>query len=153
MPTGLHVVAELPQFLRDVAAAGLSDAGHQAIIDAVAANLCKSLTSKNRPPLARESDVKKPADRIIQGLREAAAHARGEKVPGLKLHIPQAVDVYAVRRRTGLSQAAFSRRIGVSPGTLRNWEQGRRMPEGPARVLLALLERNPRIVEDTLGGA
>jgi putative transcriptional regulator len=97
--------------------------------------------------------VKKPADRIIQGLREAVAHARGDKVPGLKLHIPQAVDVYAVRRRTGLSQAAFSRRIGVSPGTLRNWEQGRRKPEGPARVLLALLERNPRVVEDTLGGA
>lgn len=97
--------------------------------------------------------MKKPAGRIIQGLREAVAHARGDKVPGLKLHIPQTVDVYAVRRRTGLSQAAFSRRIGVSPGTLRNWEQGRRKPEGPARVLLALLERNPRVVEDTLGGA
>lgn len=97
--------------------------------------------------------MKKPAERIIQGLREAVAHARGDKVHGIKLHIPNAVDVYAVRRRTGLSQAAFSRRIGVSPGTLRNWEQGRRTPEGPARVLLALLERNPRIVEDTLNGA
>lgn len=96
--------------------------------------------------------MKKPADRIIQGLREAAAHARGDKVPGLKLHIPRKVDVSAVRRRMGLSQAAFSSRIGVSAGTLRNWEQGRRTPEGPARVLLALLERNPQIVEDTLGG-
>lgn len=96
--------------------------------------------------------MKKPADRIIQGLREATAHARGEPVAGLKLHIPRTVNVSAVRRRTGLSQAAFSRRIGVSPGTLRNWEQGRRMPEGPARVLLALLDLNPRIVEDTLGG-
>ncbi len=96
--------------------------------------------------------MKKAADRILQGLREAAAHARGEDVPGLKLHIPRRVDVSAVRRRTGLSQAAFSRRIGVSTGTLRNWEQGRRSPDGPARVLLALLERNPRIVEDTLGG-
>jgi putative transcriptional regulator len=94
---------------------------------------------------------KRPADRIVQGLREAAAHARGEKVGGLKLHIPRRVDVSAVRHRTGLSQAAFSNRIGVSQGTLRNWEQGRRQPEGPARVLLALLDRNPRIVEDTLG--
>jgi putative transcriptional regulator len=102
--------------------------------------------------LAPENEMKKkPADRIIQGLREAAAHARGEKVGGLKLHIPRRVDVSAVRRRTGLSQAAFSNRIGVSQGTLRNWEQGRRQPEGPARVLLALLDRNPRIVEDTLG--
>ena len=64
--------------------------------------------------------------------------------------LPQTVDVATVRRRTGLSQAAFSRRIGVSPATLRNWEQGRRIPEGPARVLLALLDRNPRIVEETL---
>ena len=97
--------------------------------------------------------MKKPADRIIQGLREAAAHARGDKVPGQRLHIPQEVDVSAVRRRMGLSQAAFSSRIGVSLGTLRNWEQGRRTPEGPARVLLALLDRNPRIVEETLGGS
>jgi len=39
----------------------------------------------------------------------------------------------------------------VAQGTLRNWEQERRKLEGPARVLLALLERNPRIVEDMLG--
>lgn len=89
-------------------------------------------------------------NRIMQGLQEAVAHARGADVPGLMLHVPQTVDVAAVRRRTGLSQAAFSRRIGVSPGTLRNWEQGRRSPEGPARVLLAMLDRNPRIVEETL---
>ena len=93
----------------------------------------------------------KAAERITQGLREAASHARGEKVPGLTLHIPRAVDVSAVRRRTGLSQAAFSRQIGVSTGTLRNWEQGRRSPEGLARVLLAMLARNPRIVEEMLG--
>ena len=90
------------------------------------------------------------ADRIMQGLNEALAHARGEDVPGLQLHVPASVDVSAIRRRTGLSQAAFSRRIGVSPATLRNWEQGRRTPEGPARVLLAMLERNPRVVEETL---
>jgi putative transcriptional regulator len=49
-----------------------------------------------------------------------------------------------------LDQEAFSSRIGVSTGTLRNWEQGRRNPEGPARVLLAMLARNPRVVEETL---
>lgn len=88
--------------------------------------------------------------RIMQGLQEAVEHARGDEVPGLVLHVPERVDVAAVRRRTGLSQTAFSRRIGVSPATLRNWEQGRRVPEGPARILLAMLERNPRIVEETL---
>jgi len=89
-------------------------------------------------------------NRIMQGLQEAVEHARGADVPGLVLHVPEKVDVAAVRRRTGLSQTAFSRRIGVSPATLRNWEQGRRVPEGPARILLAMLERNPRIVEETL---
>jgi len=93
----------------------------------------------------------KAAARIMQGLREAAAHARGKKVPGLRLHVPQTVDVTAIRRKTGLSQQAFSARIGVSMGTLRNWEQGRRTPDGPARVLLAMLARNPRLVEETLG--
>jgi putative transcriptional regulator len=93
----------------------------------------------------------KAAEKIMQGLREAAAHARGERVAGLKIHVPRTVNVSAIRRRTGLSQAAFSRRIGVSAGTLRNWEQGRRAPDGPARVLLAMLAQNPRIVEDTLG--
>jgi putative transcriptional regulator len=95
---------------------------------------------------------KKAAHRIMQGLREAAAHARGDKLPGLRLHVPPRVDVYGIRRRTGLSQEAFSRRIGVSPGTLRNWEQGRRTPDGPARVLLAMLARNPQVVEETIGG-
>ena len=90
------------------------------------------------------------AQRIMQGLNEALAHAQGEDVADLAVHIPAAVNVAAIRRRTGLSQAAFSRRIGVSPATLRNWEQGRRAPEGPARVLLAMLERNPRVVEETL---
>jgi putative transcriptional regulator len=103
--------------------------------------------------LATEKEMKRSPDRILQGLREAAAHARGDEVPGLRLHIPRTVDVSAVRRGTGLSQAAFSSRIGVSPGTLRNWEQGRRTPDGPARVLLALIERNPRIVEEMLGGS
>jgi putative transcriptional regulator len=101
--------------------------------------------------LAAETEMSKAADRIMQGLREAAAHARGEKVPGLKLRVPRVVDVSAIRRQTGLSQAVFSRRIGVSTGTLRNWEQGRRTPDGPARVLLAMLARNPRIVEEMLG--
>jgi len=89
------------------------------------------------------------ADRIMQGLKEALDHAAGTDVPGLSLHIPKTVDA-ALRRRTGLSQTAFSRRIGVSTATLRNWEQGRRAPEGPARILLAMLDRNPMIVEETL---
>lgn len=94
--------------------------------------------------------MSRAADRIVRGLREAGAHACGKEVPGVRVHVPNAIDVHAIRRKTGLTQEAFSSRIGVSTGTLRNWEQGRRTPDGPARVLLALLARNPRIVEDML---
>jgi putative transcriptional regulator len=64
--------------------------------------------------------------------------------------VPDEIDVAAIRRKTGLSQPAFASRIGVPVATLRNWEQGHRSPQGPARVLLALLDRNPKIVEETL---
>lgn len=88
--------------------------------------------------------------RIAQGLSEALDHASGKEVLGLRIHIPQSINVAAIRARAGLSQNDFSQRIGVSAATLKNWEQGRRQPEGPARVLLAMLEKNPRIVEELL---
>ena len=97
--------------------------------------------------------MSEPFGRIVTGLAEALAHARSEAVPDLVLHVPAAIDVAAVRHRMGLSQAAFSSRIGVALSTLRNWEQGRRSPDGPARVLLAMLERNPHVVEETLGAS
>lgn len=89
---------------------------------------------------------------IETGLKEALAHARGEmpaKVYEIELPEP---DVQAIRARTGLSQTEFARSIGVKKGTLLNWEQRRRSPEGPARVLLALIEKDPRIVQRTLAG-
>ncbi len=48
-----------------------------------------------------------------------------------------------VRSRTGLTQAAFAARIGVPVETVRNWEQGKRSPRGPARALLKVLDRAP----------
>jgi putative transcriptional regulator len=87
---------------------------------------------------------------IEQGLKEAIAHASGgELVTIHEIEIPEA-DVQAIRARTGLSQADFARSIGVKKSTLLNWEQRRRSPEGPARVLLALIDRDPGIVQRTL---
>jgi putative transcriptional regulator len=60
-------------------------------------------------------------------------------------------NVAAIRSKTGLSQPAFARSIGIPLGTLKNWEQGRRRPEGPARVLLALIDKRPAIVQEELG--
>jgi putative transcriptional regulator len=89
--------------------------------------------------------------RVRDGLTEAVAHARGESAPGLKVHVPDVLDVAAIRERVRLSQDAFAATIGVPVGTLRNWEQKRRQPEGPARVLLAMLDHNPQIVKEMLG--
>jgi putative transcriptional regulator len=89
-------------------------------------------------------------DQLIASLGTMLALDDGQSL-GVGLTLPYAIDVAAIRNKTGLSQAAFARRIGVPVGTIRNWEQGRRSPQGPARILLALLDRNPRIVEETLG--
>ena len=87
---------------------------------------------------------------IEQGLKEAIAHARGEGAATIhEIDIPD-TNVQAIRARTGLSQAEFAKSIGVKKSTLLNWEQHRRSPEGPARVLLALIDKDPRIVQRTL---
>ena len=91
-------------------------------------------------------------DDLVQSIEEARAWARGEHVPGLRVRYFEVENVPAIRKKTGLTQDAFSAQIGVSTATLRNWEQGRRKPEGPARILLAMLARDPEIVTRTLAG-
>lgn len=90
-------------------------------------------------------------DSIRKGLLEARDHARGNDI-GARIHEVRidAPDVAAIRAKTGLTQSAFAKSIGVAVGTLQGWEQGRRRPDGPARVLLALIDKRPRIVQDEL---
>ena len=59
-------------------------------------------------------------------------------------------DVTALRRFVGLTQAEFARAMGISVHTLRNWEQGRRTPEGPAIALLRIAARHPRVIRENL---
>jgi putative transcriptional regulator len=89
---------------------------------------------------------------IEQGLKDAIAHAR-DQTRGIihEIDVPDP-DVQAIRAQTGLSQADFARSIGVKKATLLNWEHRRRSPEGPARVLLALIAADPKIVQRTLVG-
>jgi putative transcriptional regulator len=61
-------------------------------------------------------------------------------------------DVKVIRERLGLSQARFAALMGVSPRTLQNWEQGRREPEGPAKALLRVVDRQPEAVLQALHG-
>lgn len=62
-------------------------------------------------------------------------------------------DIAALRRFVGLTQARFAEAMGISVHTLRNWEQGRRHPEGPAVALLRIAARHPRILRENLGAA
>lgn len=57
-----------------------------------------------------------------------------------------------VRGQTGLTQTAFAARIGVPVETVRNWEQGKRSPRGPARALLKVIEQAPEAAFAILGG-
>jgi putative transcriptional regulator len=88
---------------------------------------------------------------VIASLKEAIAWAGDEKIPArvTTVHVPT-IDVQAVRRKLGLSQSQFAAKFGFQPATLRNWEQGRTRPDGPARVLLAVIARHPDAVEDAL---
>jgi putative transcriptional regulator len=88
---------------------------------------------------------------LMASVAEARAYARGESAPGLRVsHFP-AIDIASIRKRTGKTQISFAAQIGVSAATLRNWEQGRRQPDGPARILLSMLARDPGVVARTLG--
>jgi putative transcriptional regulator len=88
---------------------------------------------------------------VMEGLNEALAFSRGEKTGAVvhRVAVPE-VNVATIRSRTGLSQAAFARSIGVAKGTLLNWEHGRRRPTGPAQVLLAMIDRRPSLVSELL---
>lgn len=66
------------------------------------------------------------------------------------VQVPSHVDLKALRQRLGLSQAAFARRYGFAVGSIRNWEQGCRRPEGPTRLLLRVIEREPEAVQRAL---
>jgi putative transcriptional regulator len=62
-------------------------------------------------------------------------------------------DIAALRRFVGLTQLQFARAMGISVHTLRNWEQGRRRPDGPAVALLRIAARHPRIIRENLESA
>ena len=91
---------------------------------------------------------------IIEGLAEIKAWRGGKtKLRTTMVDLPRAVEVPAIRKELGLSQEQFAGLLGVSVATLRNWEQGRRTPEGPAIALLRIAARHPRILRENLRSA
>ena len=84
---------------------------------------------------------------ILTGLEEIAGWKRGEKkLRTVEVAMPKAADVKSIRNSLELSQESFAGFLGVSLGTVRNWEQKRREPQGPARALLLVAATQPRAV-------
>jgi putative transcriptional regulator len=81
------------------------------------------------------------------------AEARGEiSLPSFTIDVPENVDVAALRQRLGLSQTAFARTFGLEVTAIHAWEQGRRRPDRAARVLLAIIAKDPQAVLRALAG-
>ena len=88
-------------------------------------------------------------EELLSSVRQHGAIRRGERKPS-RSRTFKSTDVKAVRSDLGQSQSEFALMIGVSVATLRNWEQGRRTPDGPALALLQVAAHNPAAVVDAL---
>lgn len=86
---------------------------------------------------------------LTKSIRQAGQIRRGAlRAAGVTNFRP--ADVKRIREKLKASQTEFALMIGVSVATLRNWEQGRRTPDGPALALLRVASRNPRAVAEAL---
>jgi putative transcriptional regulator len=86
---------------------------------------------------------------LLESVRQAGAIMRGEMEPS-RVHVVEAPDVKAIRAKLGVSQDEFASLLGISVRTLENWEQKRRIPKGPARVLLEVAAAHPDAVWDVV---
>ncbi len=93
---------------------------------------------------------KKDFDGIMQGLAEATAFVRGEDVPGIRVHIPAEINIKLIRGKLNMTQAAFANRYGFSAAAVRDWEQGRRVPDQGIRAYLKVIATEPALVEKIL---
>lgn len=95
--------------------------------------------------------MSKVADSIRRGLQEAIAFAEGTAdACTYRVHVPETIDVKAIRAKLDMTQEEFAGRFGFSVNTLRHWEQGSRQPEGPTRAYLVVIDRAPKAVQKAL---
>ncbi|NBV33498.1 MAG: helix-turn-helix domain-containing protein [Proteobacteria bacterium] len=102
----------------------------------------------------------KDFNNLLQGVSEMGAIMRGEMEPSREFIIEKTAasqplttpDVKALRTKLGLTQRQLALFMRVNQRTLQNWEQKRRQPDGPAQVLLSMVEKHPRLVLEALHG-
>ena len=85
-------------------------------------------------------------EELKQSLREAKQIRRGQLKPGRVFQVNPQSSIVRVRGKLGLSQSKFAAILGISADTLQNWEQGRRTPTGPAKVLLRIAAKHPEVL-------
>ncbi len=88
-------------------------------------------------------------EELVSSVRQAGKIRRKKMKPS-RVFRYRAADIKKIRVKLGKSQPEFALMIGVSVATLRNWEQGRRNPDGPARALLMIAAKNPEAVVEAL---
>lgn len=84
---------------------------------------------------------------IMEGIEDATAFVQGKRSGARVVAGP---DIKALRKRIKMTQAMFAKTYCLPLGTVKDWEQGRRQPDAPARALLAVIEKNPEIVQRAL---
>ncbi|MDF1623514.1 NadS family protein [Pseudohongiella nitratireducens] len=83
-------------------------------------------------------------DSLRAGLEEAIAWKKGKKT-GAKIRVYTAMDVAKIRKKTKMTQKSFADAFGIPLSTLRQWEQGQRVPRGPAQALLKIIDNNAKV--------
>lgn len=97
--------------------------------------------------------TKKAFDKIAAGLNDAIAIARGEANPAtFNVHVPEEIDVKAIRKSLGMTQEEFGFRYGFGK-RVRDWEQKIKRPDGAMRAYLIVIQKNPEAVNRALEAA
>jgi putative transcriptional regulator len=88
---------------------------------------------------------------LIAAMNEVKSHIKGKTtLPSRTVNIPDTIDIKSLRKKRGLNQKEFAEHYGFTLSSVKDWEQGRRKPERAARILLAIIEKDPQIVEKIL---
>jgi putative transcriptional regulator len=85
-------------------------------------------------------------EELLESVKQAKAIEKGELNSARVFRVNPKTDIVRVRGKLGLSQSKFAAILGISADTLQNWEQGRRSPTGPAKVLLKIAAKHPEVL-------
>ena len=114
------------------------------------ANAARAKARTRRQTIESTTEAKIARQAALDGTSTEAVDFKAALRRG-RLRTVMPLNAAAIRAKTGLSQDRFSRAFQIGPHTLRNWEQGRRVPEGPARALPLAIDRDPKALKRALG--